>query len=284
LELFCFVPFVQFAPFQHCHSQTTNNNKKYDENLVPTDNHGLLHWKTVERNPRKTVHQIDRIDNFENRNQTPLLRFRSSLVGPCIAECFANYIMDYEHRRRWDAQISSVDEIIRVRDMDYANIAMGFGRYGDCARLGVGHCTTKAGLGISPREQLTLCGIQNFPDGSVIIWGRELPASQDHLFPPCTARTTRARSHLFASTLTPTSATTFDVEYVLQLDIGGRLPTWLTTPIVIDSVQKMFQTVELFFLDQREGSELSQYLQRQQHQREATTHELVHRQGLLMTP
>ena len=53
-------------------------------------------------------------------------------------------------------------------------------------------------------------------------------------------RVTRAKSHLFSTTLVPTCEGSFDFEYVLQLEIGGKIPTWLTTPIVTDSVKRMF--------------------------------------------
>jgi hypothetical protein len=57
-------------------------------------------------------------------------------------------------------------------------------------------------------------------------------------------RVTRAKSHLFSTTLVPTSESSFDVEYVLQLEIGGKIPIWLTTPIVTDSVKRMFKCAE----------------------------------------
>ena len=39
----------------------------------------------------------------------------------------------------------------------------------------------------------------------------------------------------------PTGERSFAVEYVLQLEIGGKLPQWLTTPLVTASVKRMFQ-------------------------------------------
>lgn len=266
--------------------------------LLKTITDPPLPWKTIEKNPRKTVHSIEKIDNF-NGQGAPLLRFRSTLTGPCIGECFANFIMDLDQRRQWDTQIADVTELYPVHDLDSANIAMGFGRYGDCSRLGVGYCLTKAGLGISPREQLTLCGIQDFcHDGadnndddddessgaSCVIWGTEMADKRHNdLFPPGTGRHTRAKSHIFATTLTPTSDTTFDVEYVLQLEIGGSLPTWLTTPIVIDSIKSLFRTAEAFFADDRKGSGLDRYLQDKAAQ-QASQFNFANHQGLLMTP
>ena len=68
----------------------------------------------------------------------------------------------------------------------------------------------------------------------------------DHMLPPG-ERFARARSHLFSTTLTPTSDDTFDVEYVLQLEIGGKIPTWLTSPILVDTVKSLFRRAEPFF-------------------------------------
>jgi hypothetical protein len=65
-------------------------------------------------------------------------------------------------------------------------------------------------------------------------------------------RVTRAKSHLFATTLVPTSESSFDVEYVLQLEIGGKIPTWLTTPIVTDSVKRMFKCAKNVYANYKE--------------------------------
>eukprot|EP00980_Cylindrotheca_fusiformis_P029320 scaffold23225_cov206-Cylindrotheca_fusiformis.AAC.1 len=148
----------------------------------------------------------------------PLLRFRATLEGPCIGEGFANLITNNEDRRKWDDQLDHVVEAYPVLDFDAVNMAMGF-KYGDCSRLGVGHCVTKPNFGIDAREQLTLCGINNFPDDSCLIWGTEMESWHDHLLPPG-KRVTRAKSHIFTNTLVPTSENTMDVEYVIQLDIG----------------------------------------------------------------
>lgn len=199
-----------------------------------------LKWKKVEANKRKVVHQIEKIDKFQGLPAS-IIRFRSSLKGPCHGELFANFIMDIDQRKRWDVQIDEVKEIHPLRDLDSANIAMGFGKYGECIRAGIGYCRTKAALGVSPREQLTLCGIQSFPCGSTIIWGTEMEESHNHLFPD-RERTARAKTHLFSTVLTPTGDNTFDVEYVLQLETG--LPAWLTNPILFDSVKKLFHTAD----------------------------------------
>lgn len=203
-----------------------------------------MKWKNVEANKRRTVHQIQKIDNYDG-HKPPIIRFRASFEGPCVGEAFANMIMETEERKRWDSQIDYVYEAYPVDDLDSVNIAMGF-KYGDCSRVGVGHCLTKSNMGIDAREQLTLCGINDFADGSCLIWGTEMEEWHDHLFPPGQRRT-RGKSHLFSTVLVPTSATTFDAEYVLQLDIGGNIPTWMTTPIVTDSVKKLFEHAKGFY-------------------------------------
>jgi len=233
-----------------------------------------LKWKRVEANRNRLVHEIEKIDNFQGLN-APILRFRSTLEGPCDGEAFANFIMNLEDRKKWDAQIDNVYEAYTIDDLDMANMAMGF-NYGDCSRMGVGHCITKANLGIDAREQLTICGINDFEDGSCIIWGTEMEDRHNYLFPPG-PRTTRARSHLFCSTLTPTSPNTFDVEYVVQLEIGGKIPTWMTTPIVIDNVKKMFTVAQKFF--KNEGGELEKFLEDK-----AKRNELTSGLSFLMTP
>lgn len=232
-----------------------------------------LKWKLVEKHPGRAIEKIEKIDNFQG-HPAPLLRFRSTFRGPCVGECFGSFIMDYDQRKKWDAQIAQVYEAYPIDDLDSANIAQGFGKYGDCSKLGIGYCKTKAIPGISPREQLTLCGIQDFVDGSCIIWGVEMEEWHDHLLPPGT-RVARAKSHLFATTMVPTSEDTFDVEYVLQLEIGGKIPTWLTAPIVIENIKNCFKTAKPFF----EGDGVKEFLENKK--KEDT---FMHKLSLLMTP
>jgi hypothetical protein len=184
-------------------------------------------------------------------------------------------MMNLEDRKKWDAQIDNVYEAYPILDLDSVNIAMGF-KYGDCSRLGVGHCLTKSNMGIDAREQLTLCGVNDFPDGSCLIWGTEMESWHNHLFPPG-RRATRAKSHIFATTLTPTSSESFDVEYVLQLEIGGNIPTWLTTPIVTNNVKKMFSCVNDFF--RGKDGDLEKFLSQK-----AERQDLRDGYSLLMTP
>lgn len=233
-----------------------------------------LKWKRVEANQRRLVHEIEKIDNFQGLS-APILRFRSTIEGPCDGEAFASFIMDLENRKKWDAQIDNVYEAYTIDDMDMANMAMGF-NYGDCSKMGVGHCLTKANLGIDAREQLTICGINDFDDGSCIIWGTEMEDRHNYLLPPG-QRVTRARSHLFSTTLTPTSADSFDVEYVVQLEIGGSIPIWMTTPIVIDNVKKMFDCVQKFY--KNTDGELAKFMAEK-----AKRQELTSGPSFLMTP
>ena len=237
-----------------------------------------MKWKKVEANKRKIVHQIDKIDNFQGLGP-PLQRFRASMEGPSHGLSFADFIMNVDRRQEWDPQIDNVCELFPINDLDTANIAMGFGKFGDCEKLGVGYTKTKAHpIGISPREQLTLCGIQNFDDGSTLIWGTELEEWHNHLL-PAGERLTRARSHLFSVALVPTGENTFDVEYALQLDFGGNLPHWMTAPLVIDSVKSMFGVAKPFF-NAGEGGELDQIIKEEKIQQE----KFEDRNSILFTP
>lgn len=246
--------------------------------LYDTTGSADLKWKTIESNKRRVVHQIEKIDNFQG-NSAPILRFRTSFEGPCHGAGFANFIMDLEQRKKWDVQIENVYEAYPIHDLEVASMAMGF-KYGVCSKLGVGHCQTKSNMGIDSREQLTLCGIQEFPqssNGSCIIWGTEMEEWHNHLLEALPGpRCTRAKSHIFCTTLVPTGPNSFDVEYVLQLDIGGNIPTWLTTPIVTDSVKKMFGYTKDFFLDK--NGELTEFLAEQKLKEDMSSY------SLLMTP
>lgn len=184
--------------------------------------------------------------------------------------------MSLDERKRWDDQIDDVYELYPIIDLDSANIEMGFGRYGDCSRLGIGYCrTTKSGP-ISPREQLTLCGIQNFNDGSCIIWGTEMEEHHDHLLPG-EKRVERAKSHIFSTTLMPTGENSFDVEYVLQLEAGGKLPQFLTTPVMLGTIKNLFRTAKNFY-NGKDGK-LAEYLEEK-----AKEDMFLTRHSLLMTP
>lgn len=132
-------------------------------------------------------------------------------------------------------------------------------------------------MGITAREQLTLCGIQDFQDGSCIIWGTEMEEWHNHMLPPG-PRHTRAKSHIFTTTLTPTSDNSFDVEYVLQLQIGGKIPVFLTAPIVTETVKNLFKTADQYF--RGKDGDLREFIKNKEMEMDS----IVHRHSLLMTP
>ena len=268
-----------------------------------------MKWRIVEQhNPTSirfaAVHQIAKIDHY-NEEHAPLLRFRGSFKGPCVGGYFADFMTVLEERKKWDTSIEQVYEAYPAADLDTVNIAMrqqllsvekennnnninhSMQQHGDCSKLGIGYCQTKASFGISSREQLTMCGVQDFPDGSCIIWGTECEPWHDALLPTATTtgrqqqqhRHTRAKSNIFAATLVPTSDETFDVEYSLQLDIGGRLPLWLTTPVVTETVKSLFRCASQYY--QGKDGHLQDYLRKQQEEHDQVAFE---QQSLLMTP
>ncbi len=77
--------------------------------------HPELRWKKVEENSRRSVHRIDRADRYQGL-KTPLLRFRSSIKGPCIGERFV-MIMDLNERKKWDDQVARVEELHPISDL-----------------------------------------------------------------------------------------------------------------------------------------------------------------------
>ncbi|KAL3810434.1 hypothetical protein ACHAXA_006581 [Cyclostephanos tholiformis] len=223
--------------------------------------HSNMKWKTVEENKRKTVHQIHKLDQFQNV-KTPLLRFRSSIQGPCIGELFSNFIMDLDERKKWDDQVARVEEMYPIDDLEVVNSLLNNReKYGTCTRVGVGYTQTKSGI-ISPREQLICGGMQEFANGATILWGTEMEECHNHLLPEG-QRHTRAKSHLFAATLCPTSANSFDIEYLLQTDVGGGLPHFMTTPAVVELVKKLFEHARNYF-EGCDGSDLDLYLKSRQ--------------------
>lgn len=244
------------------------------------DNDGLR-WKRLEKNDKATVHEIEKIDRFDGHS-APMLRFRSTLKGPLVGEFFGKLLLDLQERKKWDAQIEKVCELYPLDDqnLDAANIALGgLGKYGDCARFGIGYGQTKRSMGLTPREQLFLYGLQHFMDGSCLIWGTELDEQNNHLLPDG-KRHTRAKSHLFSAALTPkpNEHDAFDVEYILQLDIGGNIPTFLSLPKVIETVKSLFQTAKKEFEEGANGlleTFLKERLEKDQ---------LADKISLLMTP
>jgi hypothetical protein len=212
----------------------------------------VYQWKVVEDNPsKKLVSRIDKIDNFQGKG-VPLLRFRSTLHGPAKQRgvCFSELISVASLRRQWDPTSDLVDTVYTA-DCDEVDEYNGH-KYGKTSLFGVGYVKTKQSV-VSPREQLTLCGLQTFPSGASILWGIELEESQNHLFPKeQTRRKQRSTSHLFSTTIVPTGLDSFDVEYVLQIEIGG-FPGWLTGPIAIETVKGMFRFADGYFRGGLEG-------------------------------
>mmetsp|Transcript_14650 Transcript_14650/g.29612 ORF Transcript_14650/g.29612 Transcript_14650/m.29612 type:complete len:463 (-) Transcript_14650:1683-3071(-) len=218
-----------------------------------------MKWRTIESNKKRAVHHIDKVDNYLGLGP-PLLRFRATLEGPCLGEPFANFIMSLEEREQWDDQIAEVNELYPVDASSVTDI-LAEDKFGESSQLGVGYCQTKSAFGIAPREQLTCCGVQQFDDGSAIIWGTEMEEElHDHLLPelPGTKRPTRAKSHIFSTTLTPSGENKFDVEYCLQMCTGG-LPAFVTTPVMVNTVKNLFNYAKKFYAG-GEGSELEAYL------------------------
>lgn len=226
-----------------------------------------LKWKKVEDNKRKTVHQIHKMDSFQNV-RTPLLRFRSSISGPCLPERFSNMIMDLKERQKWDDQVANVEELYPITDLDAINDILDEDRFGKCKRIGVGYTQTKQGI-ISPREQLIIGGMQEYKDGSAILWGTEMEEERHNHLLPAGQRHTRAKSHLFAATLVPTGPDSFDVEYLLQMDVGGGIPQFMTTPALTDAVKKLFEHAKGYF-EGGEGSELDLFLKSQEEELSGT--------------
>lgn len=194
----------------------------------------VFQWKRVHT---KNGRLVEKLDNFQERG-APLLRFRASLPIPCVGEYFGHALMDSSTRKKWDAQLDQVKEVETVED---AHLLIRDQLPGETKHLGVGYCKTLASMGISAREQLFTYGMQAMRDGSQFLWGVSAN-HHDHLWPTAPAATL-ATQHLFCATLTPTSSESMDVEYLLQLDIGGNVPQFLTTPVMIDTIHNLFTVV-----------------------------------------
>ncbi|KAL3768121.1 hypothetical protein ACHAWO_008289 [Cyclotella atomus] len=204
-------------------------------------------WKVTDSyNPNRLWKQIDKIDKFDNKIP-PIVRLRSTLHGPNKrrGETFSDVFSRQELRNQWDMANDVVEEIY-TGNLDELK-QYQHEKYGTCSMIGVGYVKTKQSV-VSPREQMTLCGVQNFPNGASIIWAVELEESQNFLFPECQPkRVQRSTTHLFSTTIVPVEDdTTFDVEYVLQLEIGG-FPGWLTGPVIVETIKKMFKWTDGYF-------------------------------------
>lgn len=221
----------------------------------------VYRWTVLEKNPERPVSRIDAIPNFMGRGP-PLQRFRATLRAPAQQQgfCFSELVSETALRTQWDATCASVDQLhsaadltqvreLQARCLRESTLRCGKDSdilgYGEPLLFGIGHVRTKRSV-VSPREQLTLCGLQRFPSGATITWGIELEEDQNHLFPADQPnRRPRSTSHLFAMTTAPRreDPTLFDVEYVLQVEVGG-IPTWISSPLVLDAVKKMFRFAE----------------------------------------
>lgn len=216
-------------------------------------------WKVISESPKRLVSHIAKIDNFQDLG-VPLQRFRSTLRGPSKkrALCFSELVSVTDLRQKWDATCAAVITTYSAADLDEVKKCQGC-KYGDPELFGIGYVRTKQSV-VSPREQLTLCGLQNFASGASIIWGIELEESQNHLFPKDQPkRQPRSTSHLWATTLIPTGENTFDVEYILQVEVGG-FPGWLTGPVVMDTVKKLFRYADGYFRSGLDGGDLAKRL------------------------
>ena len=69
--------------------------------------------------------------------------------------------------------------------------------------------------------------LPDVPLGASITWVVELGESEDFLFPAerYPRRVSRSSSHVFLATTVSTGKDTFQVEYAIQLDVGG-IPGW----------------------------------------------------------
>lgn len=241
-----------------------------------------LKWKTIHSNKKQSLHKIERIDNYDDIHHAPLLRFRCSLEGPCLVELqngrklntglyFTRYIVDQEFRSKWDSQMKQVSEPYTFCDLEFVNSVLGLDEFGVCRHFGIGYVETKQKFGIGAREQLFVYGLQDFDDGSCIVWGTELDESNNHLFPDTgKKRLTRSKNHLFSVCVTPKTKDTFDVEYVVQMEIGGGLPVFLTTPVLINLIKRLLGVIEKEFAE-GEGGSLDRYLKQMTDEAESSS-------------
>lgn len=150
-----------------------------------------------------------------------MVRLRSTLEGPKKrrGEMFADIFSTEELRHQWDITNDVVGEIYSG-NLEELNQYQDE-KYGTSSMFGIGYVKTKKSV-VSPREQMTLCGVTNLKSGASIVYAVELEESSNDLLPKNQPkRVPRSTTHLFATTIIPTGEDTFDVEYVLQLEVGG---------------------------------------------------------------
>ena len=102
-----------------------------------------LVWKTAEKNEKRLVHEIERIDNFEGTH-TPLIRMRSRLRGPerDRGDRFSRLLTDQEFRVQWDPNCAEIYEMYLADDISDIELVME-GKFGECRKFGLGYCRTK---------------------------------------------------------------------------------------------------------------------------------------------
>ena len=239
-------------------------------------------WKNLESHKDKDqhlIHKIEKIDNFQGL-PAPLLRFRSRMHGPAQSrgERFSHLLTDFDARTKWDPNLAEVYEKCPIPHMSCADTAME-NKFGNTVRFGLGYVRTKKNL-VSSREQLTLCGVQDFTDsGASIVWGVELEDDQDHLMPG-NERLIRSRTHLFSATLVPVGKDTFDCEYAIQLEVG-KFPQWLAGPALKEFIKGLFRYSSKYFEGGLGDGELAIHLE---DERRKNLYMMDGRQSLLFSP
>ena len=229
-----------------------------------------LPWRTVqkpnERNKQIAIQKLGDYGDDPKITNVPLWRVRTTVTGRSVLAKMPSLVMDYDVRERWDDAIGSVGEVIPL-NLKEANDVYGKrttgGKYdgGKTTRCGIGHCVTKPAVGglISAREQMTVCGVQEWGTGNIdgteeegaLVWGFECEDGlHGNLWPENTERETRAKSGIFTIAMLklPESDNvephTYAVEYTLQLAVGGSFPPFAmgaVNAVVINAVKTMFK-------------------------------------------
>ena len=224
-------------------------------------------WRTVqkptERNRYVTVQKLVGFGDDESMKQIPLWRLRTTVQGKSVIPRFPSLVTDFDVREVWDDTVGSVEEIIPLdlaqADATYGGIPPNSKYNGGLStKCGIGRCVTKPALGglVSAREQMTICGVQEFGEkqgskqGS-IVWAFECDDRyHGGLWPEGSERETRAKTGIFSVAMLrlpeseDVAPNTFAVEYTLQLSIGGKLPPFAigaVNAVVLSAVKTMFK-------------------------------------------
>lgn len=237
-----------------------------------SDSNLLQSWKIVQKRTDKNDMSIEQLNNHHLSPGTPLLRLKTTMSGRSVLSRTVALVMDLDQRSAWDDTIAAVSEVHPL-DLVEANKLYG-SKNVIVSRCGIGHAVTKPAMGgiIGAREQLTVCGVNDFfdeDDGTAIgsiIWGFEC-ADEFHkdLFPIEFERKTRATTHVFSFAMKKLEENVYDVEYILQLDIGGNFPSWAQSGVtftIVNAVRKMFTYAkEKYFI---EGGPADQFIEAQE--------------------